>query len=45
MAAGEWRQALLGRLAALGFVSGEVAATRSLAILLEEPVLRQAFVR
>jgi hypothetical protein len=41
------RQALLGRLAALPWFTrnGEVAATRSVAVLLEEPALREALLR
>jgi hypothetical protein len=40
------RQALLGRLASLGWFTrrGEVAATQALAVLLEEPHLREALV-
>jgi hypothetical protein len=41
------REALLGRIAALGLITqhGEVAATQSVAMLLEEPVLRDAPLR
>jgi hypothetical protein len=41
------RQALLGRLAALGWFTqnGEVAATQAVAMLLEEPQLRDALLR
>jgi hypothetical protein len=43
----ERRQALLGRLARLGWFAqhGEVAATQSVAILLEEPPLRDSLLR
>src|SRR5664279_4737819 len=41
------RRALLGRLAGLGWFNrrGEVAATQALAILLDEPLLREAVLR
>jgi hypothetical protein len=47
MADGQQRQALLGRLAALGWFTqnGEVAATQGVATLLEEPPLRHALLR
>lgn len=46
MAQPRQRRALLGRLAGLGWFAqhGEVAATQSLAMLLEEPALKQALI-
>lgn len=47
MAENRQRQPLLGRLAALGWFAqnGEVAATQAVAMLLEEPPLRDALIR